>query len=227
MSIKSICKNMTSANKYVRDILKQYNENEDINNDYINEIIRFHPTKTIDVDNIEWLKMIQRPPFNTLALHYKYKNDNTIDDISWKYCIKNLYGRWNINKITRNWTLDVFRYVIFYGTRQEYYNTNILNINNEYLGICDNCNISTENIEVDHYPIPFIDIFNNFININKIDIFSLEFEEKNKNIWDFKDINCNIRLKWKNYHDSIAKYRFLCRSCNSSFGCYKNHKNHD
>lgn len=224
MSIKLICKNMTRANKYVSELLNKYNENEEINNDYINEIIRYHPTKNIDVDNIEWLKMIKRYPHNTLALHYKYKNDNTIDDISWKYCIRNLYGKWNFDKIKRYWVIEIFRNEIFNGTREDYYKSNILDMNNENMGICENCDVLTKNIQVDHYPIPFSDIFNDFINDHNIDIYSIEGVDVN-NIWKLHDKHLNISLQWKDYHDSIAKYRFLCRSCNASFGNYKNLKN--
>ena len=89
---------MTNANKFISKILNNYKEDDEISDEYIIELITHHPTKQLNIYNIEWLRMKIRPPYNKLALFYKDKNTSNIDDISWKLCVKNLYGKYNKNK---------------------------------------------------------------------------------------------------------------------------------
>ena len=89
---------MTTAKNYVRNILSKYLPNQIIENIIIKELVKYHPTKKINVDKVEWFKIKIRPPYNKPALFFKYKNNEKEDDISWHLCIKNLYGKYKYKK---------------------------------------------------------------------------------------------------------------------------------
>ena len=211
--LKEKCKNMTQANKFIGNIMKLKKNEEIIEDKIIRDLIKYHPTKTIDINNIEWLKMKIRQPFNTLALFYKYKNSEIEDDISWKLCIRNLYGKYNHDKENLNDINSAFRNESHLGTKKQFL------VNNTILNtlICNNCK-DTENITTDHYKISYKEILDNFIKLNNINLCDIMiFEDKNNTI-RIKDED--LASKWLLYHDSKADYRLLCRSCNSKFGCY-------
>ena len=85
---------MTQANTYVSSTIQSLQEDIMIEDSAIKELIQYHPTKQLN--DVEWLKMKIRPPFNQLVLTYK-KNGQE-DDISWKLCIHNLYGNYNADE---------------------------------------------------------------------------------------------------------------------------------
>jgi len=216
--IKQECKNMTNANKFISSILNTYNEGETIENRYIIELIKYHPTKQLYNNNIEWLKMKTRPPYNKLALFYKYKNNNTEDDISWKICIRNLYNKYIREKEYEKDVKTAFRNESHIGSKKQYFIDNTDLINNEYTGKCNNCKITTVDITTDHYPIVYQEIFDTFINENPIKLSTVNiFENEHREIRFKDDVLAN---KWRIYHDNKAKYRLLCKSCNSYFGDY-------
>jgi hypothetical protein len=216
--LKKKYKTMTSANKFISSILNKYNEDINITNEHIFEIIKYHPTKKLDRYNIEWLRMIKRPPYNSLALHYKDKSTSKIDDISWKLCIRNLYGKYDNSKEKLNNIILAFRNEIHFGSKKKYFIDNTKKKDNKFFGVCDNCNLETININTDHYPVPYKKIFENFISNNKILLNTINVFENYNNELRLK--NRELALIWLQYHDSNSKYRLLCKSCNSHFGSY-------
>jgi hypothetical protein len=218
MNLKKKCSNMTQANRYIGNIIKNIRNEEIIEDIIIKELVKYHPTKNIDLNKIEWLKIKSRPPFNKPALYYKYKDSIFEDDISWKLCIRNLYGKYNNNEEYINNVKKAFRNESHIGTKKKYFINNITIENNIFFGKCNNCNIKTENITTDHYKLSYKEIFNNFIKINKINLCSIEIYENEHNEIRLKDHL--LASKWLKYHDNKAIYRLLCRSCNSHFGSY-------
>ena len=85
-------------------------------------------------------------------------------------------------------------------------------------GICDHCSLETQHITVDHFGICYKEIIDRFMNSNSITLENIEIYENDKNTLKLKDIE--LCSNWKKHHDSIATYRMLCKSCNSSFGSY-------
>jgi hypothetical protein len=216
-SIKEICPTMTKANKFIGDIIKSFSEESNIDNKYIKELIQYHPTKKLNFDNMEWLMMKKRPPYNNLALFYKNKNNLNYDDISWKLCIRNLYGKFDHTKQRIEDVKTAFRNESDLGTKQTYWENNTILSNNIWVGKCDHCNITSDSKSTDHYPITYIEIFDQFIEkynieLNKIDIFENEGR--------IRLLDKTLANKWLTFHDSIALYRILCKKCNSRFGCY-------
>jgi len=218
MSLQERCSTMTQAIKYISDIIKKLPIEENIQDKHIIELVKYHPTKQININNVIWFKMKLRPPFNKPALHYKYKNSDIIDDISWKLCIKNLYKKYNRDKEYENDVKSAFRNESHIGTKKNYFITNTTINNNIFIGKCQNCNVITENITTDHYPIVYKEIFNDFIKINNINLSNIDIFENDQN-----EIRLNDRIlasKWLKFHDNKAQYRLLCNSCNSYFGSY-------
>jgi hypothetical protein len=86
--------------------------------------------------------------------------------------------------------------------------------------ICELCS-SLDNIHVDHYLVSFIEILNNFLELTEINFFEID---SIANVHTFKKTmehnKINIAQIWIEYHNEKAKYRFLCRSCNSKVGTY-------
>ena len=136
------------------------------------------------------------------------------DDISWKLCIKNLYGKYNRDKEYVNDVKSAFRNEIHVGTKKQYFNKNTI----VYVGICDNCNRKTIEITTDHYPEPYKKIFEKFVNNHNVNLCDIEvFENENNEI---RIENRILARKWLIYHDKTASYRLLCNHCNPHFGSY-------
>tara|TARA_B100000927_G_C16459988_1_gene467452 strand:- start:123 stop:779 length:657 start_codon:yes stop_codon:yes gene_type:complete len=209
---------MTRANKGISNLLNTFNEDENINNDLIKYIIKRHPTKNIDFKKIDWIKMKKRPPYNNLALFYKYI-DKEEDDISWKLCIRNIFGKFNNNVHKKNDIISAFRNESNIGTKKKYYINNT-KINNKNIreGECNCCKIFTNNIQTDHYQLSFAEILDNFIKKYNLEICNIKIFENDNN--EIKLKNKKLANDWLKYHDDCAKYRLLCKTCNIKFGNY-------
>lgn len=218
MSLKELCSNMTQANKYIGNIIKKLPIGENIEDSIITELVKYHPTKQININNVEWFKLKLRPPFNKPALFYKYKNSVNEDDISWKLCVRNFFGKYNRDEEYENDVKTAFRNESHIGTKKDYFINNTKIKNNIFMGKCNNCCKETENITTDHFNLSYKEIFDNFIEINNINLRNIDIFEN-----EFNEIRIKDKIlasKWLNYHDSNAKYRLLCNSCNSHFGSY-------
>ena len=208
---------MAKANKFIGSIIREYEDGQDVDNVYIKEVIEYHPMKKIKVSDMEWLKIKTRPPYNTLSLFYKYKNVPE-DDISWKLCIRNYYGKYKSEEIKIQDIHTAFRNEAFFGNL-EIYRKNYLYTDDAK---CSECVEGTESkcskLVVDHYPTPFKKIYDSFIKEKNINLTKIQVYENSDNMIRLKD---NILTKeWLKYHDNIARFRLLCKSCNSHFGSY-------
>lgn len=216
--LKILLKNVTNAKKHISDILKSYNNNDIIDNDVILSLLSFHPTKNINIDNIDYLIYKIRPPYNKLALFYKYKNNDKEDDISYLCCITNLFGKYKKDKDYEDSVKNAFRNDSHIGTKKQYFIDNTFIENNKFTGICTNCNKKTLDITTDHFPKSYLTIFTDFIKQKKINLYNIDIFENNNNEIRLKDEN--FAKDWLIFHDSNATYRLLCKSCNSSFGAH-------
>jgi hypothetical protein len=217
-NLKQLCPNMTKANKYISSIINSFNEGELIENIYISELVKYHPTKEIDIYKLDWFKMKKRQPFNKLALFYKYNRNEKEDDISWKLCIRNLYGKYNRDTEYDNDVKMAFRNESHIGSKKQYFIDNTHITNDEFIGKCNNCKITTLKITTDHYLVPYKKIFDTFIKDNNITLHNIDIFENDQFEIRLKDNE--LSYKWLTYHDNEANYRLLCSSCNSHFGCY-------
>ena len=205
---KNKYKNITNAKKYFSNLLKQYEENINFNNNELLELLEYHPTKDIKKENIEYLVRV-KGLYNKLILNYKYKNKD-LETISYQECLKVLYNKYNKEDNIIYDINQAFRNISDRGTKKDFK----LNNNNN---ICTNCNIKTDKLETDHYPIPYKKILDDFIKDNNINLPKLKYKKIN-NFYYLDDKT--LSNKFLNYHDKTAKYRLLCKSCNCHFGSY-------
>lgn len=222
MSLTLKLKNLTNGRKYITAIIEKYKENEKVNDIEILELLQYHPTKHITIKNIDYLIMRVRSPYNNLALFYKYKDNERVDDISYVNCIKNLFGKYVRDKEYEKDVMTAFRNESHIGSKKQYFISNTKVENDLFYGICDHCKIETNNITTDHFPIPYKQIFQNFIKEEQLILSGIEIFENNFN--EIRIQNGEFAKKWLVYHDEIATYRLLCKPCNSHFGSYENNK---
>jgi len=217
-SIKRKCRNMTAANKFISNILRNFNEGDIVNDKFIMELVEYHPTKKIKLENVEWLMMKNRPPYFTTALYYKNKGKDEDDDISWKLCIRNLYGKFDNDKNKLDDITKAFRFETYFGFRPQFFLDNTTNRNGVNNAMCVKCGDYTSDIHIDHFGNPFKNILKSFLKDNNINIEDLGVYETDTNEIRLK---CeDTATKWLKYHDSKATYRVLCRSCNIGCGAY-------
>lgn len=216
--LKTKLKNVTNAKTYISNILQKYKDNDIVNDLDVIELLSYHPTKHINKDNIDYLIMKTRKPYNKLALFYKYKNNEIIDDISYILCIKNLFGKYSRDKQYEEDVMTAFRNESHIGTKKQYFIDNTSIENDIFIGDCSNCHIRTKDITTDHYVTPYKQIFDAFIKDKNITLSEVDVFENEQNEIRIKS-QC-LAKEWRLYHDKSAKYRLLCKSCNSHFGSY-------
>lgn len=216
--LKTKLKNVTNAKTYISNILQKYKDNDIVNDDDVIELLSYHPTKHINKNNIDYLIMKIRKPYNKLALFYKYKHNDIIDDISYILCIKNLFGKYSRDKQYEEDVMTAFRNESHIGTKKQYFIDNTEIVNDTFIGICSNCNIKTKDITTDHYVIPYKQIFETFIKDKNICLSEVDIFENEQN--EIRIRGESLATEWRLYHDNNAQYRLLCKSCNSHFGSY-------
>jgi hypothetical protein len=219
MSVLKIkLKNVTNAKTYISNILQKYKDNDIVNDLDVIELLSYHPTKHINKQNIDYLIMKTRKPYNKLALFYKYKNNDIIDDVSYILCIKNLFGKYNRDKQYEEDVMTAFRNESHIGTKKQYFIDNTKVVNDIFIGVCSNCNVTTKDITTDHYLTPYKQLFETFIKDRNITLSEVDVFENEQNEIRIK-CEC-LATEWRLYHDNNAEYRLLCKSCNSHFGSY-------
>jgi hypothetical protein len=211
-------KNMTTGKKIIGDILKKYKANEIVEDIDILTLLRYHPTKHIQTENIEYLTLKIRPPYNTLSLYYKYKDNDIVDDISYVMCIKNMFGKYTRDKTYEEDVKNAFRNESHVGKKKQFFIDNTVGEGDTFFGVCAHCNKRTEKIAVDHYEAPFKQILGEFLIKESIQILDTEVFENEKHEMRLRDTK--LAKRWLEFHDSKAKFRILCKSCNSHFGAY-------
>ena len=217
-TLRSKYRNMTNCRKAFSKVINGYNTGDVIDNPEILQLLTYHPVKSLDISKLEYVKIDLRPPYNSRSLFYKYKNSDTIDDISWCLCIRNLYGKFKPDEMYLQDVKRAFRNESHMGSKQRYHHYNTYRQDNQFVGMCCNCNIVTDDITTDHYPTPYKQTFTEFIKEHDVKLSTVQIYENNKNEMKLKD-KC-LATKWLQYHDEKSTYRLLCRSCNSAFGSY-------
>lgn len=214
--LKDKCSSIKKAKEYIRTLLERYKEDEIIDNECINELVQYHPSKSIDVSKVEWFKQFPRSPFRDLALFYKYYNNDKIDDFSRNAAIENLYGKYKPDEHHKKCVTNAFRCEVHYGAKIAFFLEHTTRLDDEeYEGQCEACNTRCKPT-TDHKDVPFCVILERFLEEKKLRLEDLRTCE---------DEHFKIRLQdrslaalWLQFHDEHASYRILCQSCNSHFG---------
>jgi hypothetical protein len=212
-------KNQTNAIKHITTMLGKYKKNQPIiKEDFTNlcEILPYHPTLQIRKEDIQKLMMRIRPPYNNLSLYIQHTNGELIN-ISYRDCIKNLYGKFDTQKDQLYNITSAFRNAIAENTIR-FKKANTCRSVDGYVGTCENCHNSSTNVAVDHYHLSFKQLLEEFLQREQLELSTIEIHENDTNEYILK--NKDLLDKWEDYHNNRADYRILCSSCNSHFGAY-------
>jgi hypothetical protein len=143
----------------------------------------------------------EKPKINTLKT-LKKKEQNEWRIVSWVACAKGKTGQSSSDK---NQLTQAMRFSI----RKQIKNFRDTNCYNPKCALCE----KTNQLEVDHYPLTFATMRDDFLsNVNDVDKIKIRWD-KNKISYRFgkgEDIN----TKWQRYHSKRATYRWLCSDCN-------------
>ena len=151
-------------------------------------------------------------------VEYKYIDDDCVDDVSYVLCIQNLFGKYKRDKSYENDVISAFRNESHVGTKKKYFIEHTAFESDKFYGKCSNCDTTTSDITTDHYPIPFKNTFNSFLEVESLNLKDIDIYENTQHEIRFK--NDELAKKWLSYHDMHAKYRLLCKNCNSKLGSY-------
>lgn len=216
-NLKAKLKNQTNGRKYITGKLNTYAINAIVDDQDILELLQYHPTKPINIENIDYLQLRIHPSYKTRTLYYKYKNAD-IDDIAYVQCIANLFGKYKRDKQYEKDVMTALREESHIGTKHQFFIDNTKLVDGQYIGYCANCNITTSKITTDHYPITYQEILDRFILAEGIILSEQDIYETSNNVIRLK--NEDFAEKWRTFHDNNATYRLLCKSCNSKNGSY-------
>jgi hypothetical protein len=211
-------KNITNGKKYIDSLLQKYEINDKVEEIDILSLLHYHPTKHINIENIEYLTRKVRPPYNTIALYYKYKNSDIIDDISYIMCIKNLFGKYNKDFSYEEDVKNAFRNESHLGKKKAFFLEHTVKEDDQFFGVCEHCSKKTSKTAVDHYEIPFKQILEDFLAEKEKKLIDVEVFENDTHEMRLRD--ADLAKQWLEFHDSRVKFRLLCKSCNSHFGSY-------
>lgn len=226
--LKDTYKNMTRAKKYFRD--KSTNTDLDVHfeDNELSDIITYHPFYDTEIKahgEIEYFVYQKDPIYKQPRLYVKLSQLDSVMCISLSDCIDHLYDKYDTKKVQYNNIISAFRTSISMTKRQEkFFLFTIMNDEGKYVGYCEECQAKDVPIQVDHYPITFQQILDEFI----LDLECMP-NECFKLIKIAKGDNDGITFiledealmeRWVSYHDEIAEFRPLCKECNVKNGSY-------
>jgi hypothetical protein len=209
LQLKKYFKNITQGRKNVTQIIRNTPLNEPFRHAEIESLLEYHPHEG-KITEIDYLIVKIREPYNQPALYFKNKGCIIEDDCSYVQCMTNLFGKHDVQKAKIERIIHTFRDSTSMTAKKTYY------IEHLYAG-CVACG-THDNLAVDHYPVSFQQILDEYISENNIQVLDLDVRENDEHIWEFLDDT--VRDSWVQYHDGRATFRILCKSCNSSGGAY-------
>ena len=190
-------KNKTQALKYFKEYL---HNNSSIKPEDYNSILALfsqHPfLQTTTIKSIEIAKNYDYgKPTNSYKVYYIINDLEQCDFFSPGTAINQYNKRQNIIQEFRE---SVVPQIL------EFKNNNVIP------SICPLCNNALIKPEVDHYPLKFRDIVNDFMTNNNISFDNIQVNNRSK------IIDTNILNNFSDYHKSKASYRIICHHCNNA-----------
>lgn len=202
-------KTKKEAITHFKEILNSYNFQEKVSKEHFDDIIellKYHPSKSKLTESIDTI-IVDKVKFNTKAFHY-LNADGEFEAFSYLKCINGDNSA--IQKFAKT-CRDAVQDDIF-SVKQQYFkiNSNKGRVKCQETGeLC-----KWEELVVDHrQPNTFSVIVDRFIEINSIDINSIEYIEVIDGVYKFSDDV--IIEKFKNYHKEKANLRIVIKKVNS------------
>lgn len=207
--LKVILKNQTTGIKMITAELSNYDTFEKFDNEVIESILTYHPRKSIS--NIQYLIIKKHPQFKTKMLCYKQHNEPE-DNVSYKHCIKNIFGRYSNDKNQTNNKKKAFRNATYNIKRATFRD----NLESKH---CQDCGCMPENekYHIDHYKVSFKEILERFLEKKNLKLNNVitYYDDSQYHI-----SNRKLKDEFIEYHDSRVIYKLLCPRCNMSNGSY-------
>jgi hypothetical protein len=207
--LKGYFKNITQGRSTITQIIQNTPFDKQFRNKEIEALLAYHPHEG-KIGEIEYL-IVKRNEYNGRSLYFLNKGSVTEDDSSYVACIRNLFGKFDIQKDKMDRIITAFRDTISSTTKKTYYLEHRFDC-------CFECG-QDYNLAVDHFMIAFQQILDEFIADSNIRVSKLQVKEIRRNIWDFVDAD-ELRESWIRYHDGRATFRMLCKKCNGKCGAY-------
>lgn len=208
-------KTQTDCEKYTRQILTELGITNSVMNKnteyfiYLKLLCERHPNY-----NEKLLKMvdfkINSSRLNPRGLELNIiNNDNTYTEISWKTCVS------GTTKPIKKIFVSALRQSITHQIMQFKETTDL-----SYCKKC-NCCLKDKRNNVDHHTIQFIQLVDDFMELNKIQM-PIEYNKKNITFEIvFKEEDKWIGELFSSYHLQHATLRILCEPCNLTRKKYK------
>lgn len=169
----------------------QYDKGEEF--DYLYNLIKKHPNYQQWTYQIPTVFRIE----NKIQLKLFIKCNNKFRIVSWRQCCSDIKTN-KVCQLTSAMRQAVRRQITMYKK-------------NNLVQQCQVC-LTTENIEVDHYPVKFVDIKNNFVMEHTPPV-TFKWHPK-RGYYMFHNKDKLYKQQWQRYHLKHATYRYLCSSCN-------------
>lgn len=207
MNLKEKFGTYNNGRKIVTSTVKQYSMFEKFNDNFLENLLIYHPTKKIK--DIEYLVIKPHEIYRSRSLYYKSK-DKEEQVASYKLCIQNLFGKYNDNNNTKANKVSSFRNSISNTKRAEFQS-------NLKSRCCEDCGVYHSKPHIDHYKYPFKEILRQFLHQSDLKIEEIKTYYKNS---QHHILDLELKEDFIDYHDSIVIYKLLCPDCNIKQGTY-------
>jgi len=182
----------------------------------LSNLIDRHPSKSTWKNQTPTSFKISRSPGNgSLVLYVRFEGLSRYRIVSWVACAKGKLAKHQQAGNDDNKLNGAMRYAI----RSQISNYR----RGHHTQVCAICD-SSHRIEVDHYPLHFVDIKEGFLKMKtgKGDMPPSDFKWHSKRgNFMFKDgtkatnyYDKRWKQSWQRYHNKHAEYRYLCSTCN-------------
>lgn len=180
----------------------------------LSNLINRHPSiKSWQYQVPTSFKVGRSPANGAIVLYVRFDGAKSYRIVSWVACAKGKLAKHQETGNIDNQLNGAMRYAI----RRQINNYKSANGNI----ICCLCG-SAYRIEVDHHPIHFVDIKNNYIkaNVDKLPPNEFNWHPKKGNFMFKNGTKANDyydkkwKQSWQRYHQKYAQYRYLCSTCN-------------
>lgn len=159
-------------------------------------LIKTHPNYDTWKFNIPQQMKIMKKKY--IQLHILFEGTKKYRIVSWVQCCKKVTKK---DPLTSAMRYAIKRQITIYK-------------NNNINRICNICS-DKEHIEVDHYPMKFVQIKNAFL-LTIASPTQFIYHPKRGHAM-FANPDAMFKKKWQQYHHKHATYRYLCSTCNKKY----------
>lgn len=207
MNLTELFETYNNGRKMITAKIKSYPMYSEFNDELLETLLRFHPTKNIT--DIEYLIIKPHEIFRSRTLYFK-KPNSPEDNVSYKLCIQNVFGQYNSVSNHKANKVSSFRNAIS-NTKRHIFQSNLKS------KCCEQCGEYTDKPHIDHYKISFKQILEQFLHQSdlKIETIDTYYEKSQHHIADK-----SLKEEFIDYHDELVTYKLLCADCNISNGTY-------